>query len=52
MDQCDICEEMGLKDCQHCYLGNPCIGCEDYDVENDKCKSDGACGGENTDAEM
>ena len=44
MTQCEICEEMGTADCQRCYLGNPCIGCGDYDEASDTCKSDGGCG--------
>ena len=36
MNQCDICEEMGCKDCMNCYLGNPCLGCEDYDKRCEK----------------
>ena len=43
MSQCDICEEMGVNDCQHCSLGNPCLGCVDYDEDNDTCKSNGGC---------
>lgn len=43
MSQCDICEEMGVNDCKHCSLGNPCLGCVDYDEENDTCKSNGGC---------
>lgn len=30
--------------CRYCALGNPCIGCDDYDIENDTCTSEGACG--------
>lgn len=44
MNQCDICAEMGIMDCKMCRLGNPCLGCEDYDLENDTCKSKGGCG--------
>ena len=51
MNQCDICEEMGLKDCLHCYLGNPCIGCTEYDEKNDICKSNGGCGTIETEGE-
>ena len=40
---CDICEEMGTKDCRRCYLGNPCLGCPDYNFDGDICTSDGAC---------
>ena len=43
MSQCDICEEMGVNDCKHCSLGNPCLGCVDYDEYNDTCKSNGGC---------
>ena len=41
--QCETCEEMGYKDCINCYLGNPCLTCEDYDRQNDVCKSSGGC---------
>ena len=44
MDVCEICEEVGERDCYHCDLGNPCIKCADYDEKNDTCKSDGGCG--------
>lgn len=44
MFTCDYCQEVGECDCHHCYLGNPCIGCEDYDQEKDACKSNGGCG--------
>ena len=44
MNQCDICEEIGCKDCMNCYLGNPCINCDDYDKQTHICKSNGACG--------
>lgn len=37
--QCD-----GVNDCKYCRYGNPCLGCDDYDVENDSCKSYGGCG--------
>ena len=40
---CDICDEMGTKNCRRCNLGNPCLWCEDYDIDNDICTSDGAC---------
>ena len=43
MMQCETCEEMGYKDCVDCYLGNPCLNCEDYDRQNDVCKSSGGC---------
>ena len=43
MTQCEMCEEMGNHDCKYCNFGNPCLGCKDYDAENDKCKSDGGC---------
>lgn len=41
---CDICKEIGDCNCRYCELGNPCIGCGDYDEANDVCKSNGACG--------
>lgn len=44
MDRCDICEEMGLKDCMNCEFGNPCLGCPDYNEKNYTCTSNGACG--------
>lgn len=45
MSQCDICEEMGnANNCKHCSLGNPCLGCSDYDERNDVCISNGGCG--------
>jgi hypothetical protein len=31
------------RDCIMCPLGNPCLGCEDYDQINDVCKSNGGC---------
>ena len=40
---CELCEEFGDHDCKFCNLGNPCIGCTDYDLVNDYCKSNGAC---------
>lgn len=40
MTECDFCE---VNNCQHCSLGNPCLGCDDYDEENDTCKSYGGC---------
>lgn len=46
MDMCDICEEMGLKDCMNCWIGNPCLGCLDYDEHTQKCRSNGGCGEE------
>lgn len=44
MTQCEECQEIGECDCKHCSLGNPCLGCKDYDAENEICKSDGGCG--------
>lgn len=46
MTQCEICQEMGYYDCKFCSLGNPCLGCKDYDIDNDKCKSNGGCADE------
>lgn len=44
VDTCELCEEYGDHDCKRCNLGNPCIDCDDYDMWNDTCKSNGACG--------
>ena len=47
MNPCEVCYEydLGCNDrCKHCALGNPCIGCADYDPVKDTCKSSGACG--------
>ena len=44
MNPCELCEEYGGHDCKCCNLGNPCFGCADYDMWNDTCTSDGACG--------
>ena len=44
MDTCELCREYGDHDCKRCNLGNPCIGCADYDMWNDTCRSKGACG--------
>ena len=41
-DICDCCPD-GEHDCMRCSLGNPCLNCEDYDVMNGLCKSDGGC---------
>ena len=41
MNPCELCED---HNCKHCNLGNPCIGCDDYDMLNDTCTSEGACG--------
>ena len=43
MDVCWTCRETGQEDCIHCSMGNPCLGCPDYDEERDSCRSDGAC---------
>lgn len=43
MNRCDICQEEGINDCKNCKFGNPCYGCDDYDIENNSCKSKGAC---------
>ena len=40
-DRCEFCEE---TDCRNCPLGNPCLGCEDYDEDEDDCKVNGICG--------
>lgn len=41
MHVCDWCED---KDCKYCSWGNPCLGCEDYDLERGVCLSNGGCG--------
>lgn len=43
MNQCDVCEEVGLNDCINCYLGNQCLECVDYDKAKHICMSDGGC---------
>ena len=43
MNVCEKCAEMGIENCKYCSFGNPCLGCEDYDIENDTCKSNGGC---------
>ena len=43
MTQCEICREIGEDNCKDCYLGNPCLGCDDYYYEKDICMSNGAC---------
>lgn len=42
-NSCDFCID---KNCMTCPCGNPCLGCEDYDNENDTCKSNGGCASE------
>ena len=44
MNVSKLCAECDERDCIHCSLGNPCIGCSDYDEAHDLCKSNGACG--------
>ena len=44
MNPCELCEEYGIHDCKRCNLGNPCIGCTDYDMRTETCTSEGACG--------
>lgn len=39
---CDFCMSDEC-DCIMCQLGNPCLGCEDYDQINHVCKSNGGC---------
>lgn len=60
MDACESCYEQGIMNCKYCALGNPCMGCADYDIENNTCTSKGACadtamklqGGENDSRRM
>lgn len=40
---CDICIELGMNNCINCTLGNPCLGCEDYEEDTITCKSGGGC---------
>ena len=40
---CFQCADLGDDDCMMCPLGNPCLGCEDYDQINHVCKSNGGC---------
>lgn len=49
-DICDFCEDPE-RDCKMCSLANPCLGCEDYDIRNDTCKSKGGCCGEGKETE-
>ena len=50
MEIADICEYICEEhNCMNCYLGNPCIGCADYDEDTDTCKSDGGCGKDRAD---
>ena len=37
MNICEICKEYRGNDCKCCQLGNPCLGCADYDIDNDMC---------------
>lgn len=39
---CDFCIS-DERECIMCQLGNPCLGCEDYDQTNHVCKSNGGC---------
>lgn len=44
MHTCDICyEQCGGEGCKLCTWGNPCLGCVDYDLIKDECKSNGGC---------
>lgn len=43
MDISNICEYCVENDCRLCRFGNPCLGCPDYDLKNDRCTSNGAC---------
>ena len=40
---CFQCADLGDANCMMCPLGNPCLGCEDYDQINHVCKSNGGC---------
>ena len=42
---CDWCDtENGSEECLFCSWGNPCLGCEDWDMDSFTCRSNGACG--------
>lgn len=43
MNVCELCHDLGIVDCKHCEFGNPCLGCDDYDEDADKCRSNGGC---------
>lgn len=49
MTQCDVCEEVhGINTpCDTCSLGNPCLGCKDY--QNNECISNGGCASSDND---
>ncbi len=44
MDISNVCDHCEMNDCMYCPLGNPCLGCEDYDEINNVCTSNGRCG--------
>ena len=44
MDIGDICLYCEEHNCMACREGNPCLGCSDYDRDNDTCISNGGCG--------
>ena len=44
LDLCLFCESYpGDIACTRCVWGNPCLGCEDYDFEENTCRSNGGC---------
>lgn len=44
MDTSHICEYLCEgQNCIDCYLGNPCLSCDDYDKINKGCTSNGSC---------
>lgn len=43
MDYAELCDFCYEKDCTMCSLGNPCLGCSDYDIVNDVCITKGGC---------
>ena len=52
MNVCDYCEiSEGGRNCKTCSYGNPCLGCEDYDLEHDTCISKGGCGDHDLDSD-
>lgn len=45
MHVCDRCNfEEGSDACMMCSFGNPCLDCDDWDVEHQLCLSNGGCG--------
>lgn len=44
MDSCLMCDyAIGSDMCYGCPFGNPCLGCNDFDIEHNNCLSYGGC---------